>query len=415
MHMFFLPLSGMACSNVLLSYTALAFLVGLTEPKVQQVSERWPAERARQWGDAQPWRLGANYLPSHCGNVMEMFGAAAFDATLLVVERELRVAQVVGFSAMRVFLHEELYFRRGAAFLEDVSRLLALLHRHGMSAMLVLFDACWRPDLEKAERIPGVHNSAWVQCPTHTLLRAFANGDVAARERLREYVCAVVGRFANDPRVAVWDVYNEPSMRDSEHWIFPRLARLEGWSSHPSHWLLDGQKFVATLRLLRDTIAWARSMGPSQPLTTAVWDFPSSDDDDDVSRFKRDLNIELIRMIDVVSLHCYCEPDVLDARLVELAALQRGPVLVTEFMARPMNSTLANSLPVLRRYGAWGYTWGLFRGKSQTHRSWDTWIREDIAEDTEWFHDVFYDNATPYDPEEVKQIWWHAVGSHLET
>merc|ERR1712063_110568 len=101
--------------------------------------------------------------------------------------------------------------------------------------MLVLFDACWRPDAEDARPIPGVHNSAWVQCPTHTLLRAFAAGDMGARDRLRAYVTGVVSRFAHDPRVVVWDVYNEPSMRDSEHWIMPRLAQVEGWKTYPKH------------------------------------------------------------------------------------------------------------------------------------------------------------------------------------
>ncbi|CAE8642261.1 unnamed protein product [Polarella glacialis] len=203
-------------------------------------------------------------------------------------------------------------------------------------------------------------------------------------------------------------------MRDGEHWILPRLAAGNGWAKHPSHWLLDGQKMEAVFGLLKEAFAWARAVGPSQPLTTAVWDFPRVGDDKEVALYKLELNRQLLQLSDVVSLHCYCDAEELEERLLELESWDRGPVLVTEFMARPRNSTLANNLPVLRQHGAWGYTWGLFRGKSQTHRPWDSWVREDIAEDAEWFHDVFYENGSAYDPSEARDIWWHTTGQNLK-
>lgn len=377
-------------------------------------AKRWSAERAREWGHTRPMHLGANYLPSHCSNVLDMFAPAGFDMTLFIVERELRVARAVGFSSLRIFLHEDLYFHRGIAFLDDVARLLEVLARQTILAIFVLFDACWRPDLDNVDFIPGVHNSAWVQCPTHNLLGAFSSGSDRARERLYRYVTEVVGRFADDPRVVAWDVYNEATMRESEHWILPRLAAEQGWKRHPDHWLLDGKKLQAAMALLRAAVDWVRSVGPSQPITIAVWDFPTLEDDAAVAKFKADLNNELLEMSDVVSLHCYCEPEELEEKLSELAALQRGPILVTEFLARPRGSTVRGSLPVFRRHGAWGYTWGLFNGRSQTHRPWDTWVSSDIALDTEWFHDVFYANGTAYSSDEVKDIWWHTVGQELK-
>ena len=30
-----------------------------------------------------------------------------------------------------------------------------------------------------------------------------------------------------------------------------------------------------------------------------------------------------------------------------------------------------------------------------------------------WFHDVFYGNGTAYSEEELKEIWWHTIGSQL--
>lgn len=377
-------------------------------------TERWSGETAREWGAQQPWRLGANYLPSTSANVLEMFEPSNFNATLLVVERELRVARAAGFSTMRIFLHEELFFRHADEFLRDVDRLLMVLQRHNMAAMLVLFDACWRPDLENARVIPGVHNSAWVQCPPHRLLKAFAAGEAEATRRLHAYVAAVVAYFATDRRVVVWDIYNEVSMRTGEHWILPRLGAIEGWRTYPEHWLLDGVKFEAAFKLLEAAFGWARSAGPMQPLTTAVWDFPTGEEDEEVVHFKHLTNARLVELSDVISMHCYCDPEEFELRLQELSVLQRGPILVTEFMARPRNATLQDGLPILRRHGAWGYTWGLFRGRSQTHRPWDSWVVPDIPEDALWFHDVFYENGTAYEPEELKAVWWHAVGLELK-
>jgi len=36
----------------------------------------------------------ANYLPSNCGNVLELFDSKNFDASLLVAERELNLARL---------------------------------------------------------------------------------------------------------------------------------------------------------------------------------------------------------------------------------------------------------------------------------------------------------------------------------
>eukprot|EP00434_Breviolum_minutum_P016636 symbB.v1.2.014665.t1/scaffold1075.1/size141427/1 len=260
-------------------------LVGLT----LVATERWSAERARAW--TGEWRLGANYLPSNCGNVLELFDSKNFDASLLVAERELNLARAAGFRALRVFLHEELFFREEQGFLKKISKLLDLFQRHGMSVMLVLFDACWRPDLPEPGEdpyLPGVHNSAWLQCPSHDVLKAFGAGESWALQRLQRYVTGVVTYFSKDPRVSVWDIYNEPTQRQSEHLIMPRLNALHGRdvNNYPAHWLLDGPKLQIVMTLLEKAFEWARMAEPVQPLTTAVWEFPTTEDEEDVKQFK---------------------------------------------------------------------------------------------------------------------------------
>jgi len=53
--------------------------------------------------------------------------------------------------------------------------------------------------------VPFIHNSGWLQAPG---IDIFDNP--ARYPELEGYVKGVIGRFANDSRVNVWDVFNEP-------------------------------------------------------------------------------------------------------------------------------------------------------------------------------------------------------------
>ncbi len=98
--------------------------------------------------------------------------------------------------------------RRGG-FQDRIDAYLDIAAEHGISTMLVLFDSVWNPDPRlgpQDEPQPGLHNSRWVQGPGSAAL-----ADPSQEARLQDYVEGVVGAFANDERVIVWDVWNEPS------------------------------------------------------------------------------------------------------------------------------------------------------------------------------------------------------------
>lgn len=157
---------------------------------------RWSAERAHAWFQQQPWRKGANFLPSTASSQLEMFQRATWDE--VTIARELRWASALGFNLVRVFLHD-LLWHADEGFLDRVARFLAIAHAAGVGSMLVLFDGCWdpHPRLVQREPRPRVHNSRWVQSPGRAALANLS----AHEDRLRAYVHAVVGRFANDSRV----------------------------------------------------------------------------------------------------------------------------------------------------------------------------------------------------------------------
>src|SRR3546814_12851613 len=75
--------------------------------------------------------------------------------------------------------------------------------------MFVLFDSVWYPNPVyglQSPPIPGVHNSRWVQAPGEARLK-----DASQYHKLEAYVKDIVGTFANDKRVIIWDLWNERS------------------------------------------------------------------------------------------------------------------------------------------------------------------------------------------------------------
>ncbi|MDQ6676083.1 MAG: 1,4-beta-xylanase, partial [Acidobacteriota bacterium] len=126
----------------------------------------WPAARANQWYDGQPWLVGSNYIPASAINELEMWQADTFDPER--IDRELGWAEGLGMNTMRVFLHDLLWKQDSRGFRKRISTFLAIADKHHIKPMFVLFDSCWDPfpalGPQRAPR-PGIHNSGWVQSP----------------------------------------------------------------------------------------------------------------------------------------------------------------------------------------------------------------------------------------------------------
>jgi GH35 family endo-1,4-beta-xylanase len=168
--------------------------------------ERWTPEQAGTWHGKTPWLVGANYGPATAINQLEMWQADSFDAKQ--IDKELAWAESLGFNSMRVFLHHLLWEQDKEGFLKRMDEFLAIADKHHIGIMFVLFDSVWDPNPrlgKQREPAKGVHNSGWVQSPGEADMR-----NPARHALLEAYVKGVVGRFKDDRRVQVWDVWNEP-------------------------------------------------------------------------------------------------------------------------------------------------------------------------------------------------------------
>ncbi len=321
--------------------------------------------------------FGADYIPSNAINQLEMFQSATFDPA--INDRVLGLAESSGMNTGRVFRQERWWEQDPDGFKKRLDTFLGIAATHHIRPLLVLFDSCWETNPHLGPQhppIPGVHNSGWVQSPGKERLLSQAD-----EPKLKAYVVGIVGAFAKDDRILGWDIWNEPDNGggDAANDVPAKIKRVN--------------------ELLPEAFSWARSVNPTQPLTSGVW----MGDWTDPAKESVTTRIQLAES-DIISFHNYGWPEEFEQRIKELQHLQR-PILCTEYMARGAGSTFDGSLPIAKRYHVAAINWGLVAGKTQTYLPWDSWQRPYVlSQPTIWFHEVFRNDGTPYRQREVDLI-----------
>ena len=302
-----------------------------------------------------------------------MWQADTFD--LPTIDRELGWAENLGMNTMRVFLHNLLWQGDSQGFLHRMDQFLQVADNHHIRILFVLFDSVWDPNPKagkQREPEPHVHNSGWVQAPGIELLQDSSRWD----SELKPYIAGVIGRFRDDRRVLMWDLMNEPDNDSAQYKGIPNKGEL-------------------ALRLLKEEWQWARDARPSQPLTSGVWK-----DDWSPKSQRSAMSIFQLEKSDVITFHSYGPPGEMRRRIKSLRSYGR-PIVCTEYMARPLGSTFASILPLLKHAHVGPYNWGFVNGKSQTIYPWDSWEKTYTGEPPVWFHDIFRADGSPYDPRET--------------
>ncbi len=342
-----------------------------------ELAYRWSEAKAAEWMYKNGWIVGCNYVPSNAINQLEMWQEETFSPEL--IDRELSWAEALGFNSVRVFLHHLLWEQDAEGFLSRIDKFLTIAASHRIKTMIVLFDAVWDP-FPKLGKQPepklNVHNSGWVQCPGYDVLN-----NPNSYDELYSYVHGVVDRFKNDKRILIWDLFNEPDNMNITSY------RDNDYAFH---------KAELSMTLLKKTINWVRVVNPIHPITMAPWQYNWSCD----SKLSP-IDNYMFTHSDIISFHCYENKERMEEHIQSLQRFGR-PLLCTEFMARPLQSTFQDILPVLKKYNVGAYNWGFVAGKTQTHCPWDSWNTKYENEPEVWFHDIFRGDGTPYREEEIQ-------------
>jgi hypothetical protein len=268
----------------------------------------------------------------------------------------------IGLNCMRVFLHHVAWQEGPAGFKERIRQYLDIADRYHIRTIFVFFDDCWNATYHAGPQPPprtGVHNSGWLRDPG----RLWYEEPMLA-DTLESYVKDILTTFGHDRRILLWDLYNEPGNSDY------------------------GDKSLPLLKLV---YRWGREIGPDQPLSTGVWNSKLPD-----------LNAYQLTHSDVITYHDYQGPEQHHHTIDTLESYGR-PLICTEYMARPRNSTFFNIMPMLKTEHVGAINWGLVEGKTNTKYAWDKPMPNG-SEPALWFHEIFRKDGKPYDPKETALI-----------
>ena len=200
--------------------------------------------------------IGGEYTPSGASNELWLAFYGRYRNQVVFDIKNYK--ERLGVTALRIFLHSLLWESDPAGLLANLEDLLAIAANYSMQLGLVFFDSCWSDTgastIEECKPTPGVHNSCWMQSP-----QASQRTNVS---RFEPYVSGVVSRFAADPRVAWFEVYNEPHVDDP----FVKALREAGYG-------------------------WAKAQNPLAPVISC-WDFNAAgvSDFSDIHKYDTDFS-----------------------------------------------------------------------------------------------------------------------------
>jgi len=343
----------------------------------------WTNSKAISWYKQQPWLAGCNYLPVTAINQLEMWQAETFDTTTL--QKELSLAESIGFNTLRVFLHDKLWQQDKAGFKKRINIFLSICARHHIKPILVFFDSCWDPFPQTGKQhdpVPGLHNSGWVQSPGAAVLT-----DSTQYNQLKGYVKDIIKTFRNDKRILCWDMWNEPDNTNVNSY----------GTKEPAN------KIELVNKLLPQVFQWARSESPVQPLTSGLWTWWKNGWNRDSSKNLTATEKIQLANSDIITFHCYNDSAIFTRELKALLAYGR-PVICTEYMARGEKNTVVTVMPVAKRYNVGVINWGFADGKEQTKYPWDSWEKRYTSDPPLWHHILFKADYTPYKEEEINFI-----------
>ena len=339
----------------------LVLLFVVVNAAAQPIAARWSEQKANDWYSRQAWPCGFNYIPAYAINYTAMWDKTSFDAE--AIDKELALAEADGMNVLRAVLQFAVYEDDPAYFLKTIDTFLGICAKHKIKFVPALFDDCvfgleYDPKVGKQpEPLIGWYAWAWSPSPGHSLVI-----DEETHPRIEKYVKAVIGRFKNDQRILLWDLYNEPT---------------------------NGGLGSATFPLLKKVIVWARTIDPSQPLSIDIWNNNSR------------LNDIVIPASDVITFHNYENKAGLEKQINNLKQYKR-PFICTEWMNRPNGSLIETNLPVFYGEKVGCMLWGLVNGKTQTDLNWGH--RPEDPAPAVWQHDLYRPDFTAYDNNEINII-----------
>ncbi len=355
------------------------------------MKERWTKEQAWQWYREKPWITGFNYIPRTGRNGLILFQEWGHEEAMADAEKELALAESLGFNSVRMSLPFYVWRVQHDAFMKHLEELLCLLDKHGMTLMPIFFGDCCVPKAKykdpvlgpQPEPVPGYFGGSPVtpfddETQGGDVIGYNVTDDPELTPVVEQYIKEIGTKYAHDPRIIVWNVWNEPG----------NSGRLS--MSQP---------------MIENVFRWLRECDPDAPLCADVWgagaDHPYGWLKD--PHIYADIERVVLELSDVISFHFYGDYTHAKMYLDVLKEYDR-PLFNTEWMHRPFRSCIETHMPLWKKENVASYFFGFVNGKAQFNFVWE-FIKNLPDIDTRlWMHDIFHYDFTPYDPDEIEVI-----------
>ncbi len=347
---------------------------------------QWSKEKAWEWYNSQPWIRGFNGYPSNCVNRIAIWQEYNHKEVFEQMETEFALAKETGFNAVRAITQFECWYYQHDSFMKHLEEYFTLADKYGLKVMLTLGNDCTVP---KEKFIPVKFGEQKVDWGYHSGIKRgpHAAGLVGPgyclmdepeiEGKYYEMVHELAAKYAHDPRLQIWDVWNEPG---------------------------NGRRDNLSMSAMKKFFEIIRSYDPIQPLTADCWSYNTED-----FRPKREMERLALELSDVITFHYYGSYENMVQLIETLKEDYDRPLINNEWLNRIDDNNVKEIFPLfyLERIGS--YHWGLIAGYSQTYEPWGNYFVEYLKEGstldlTKWQHDLYRFNGLPYDPKEIRTI-----------
>ncbi|MBQ7190700.1 MAG: alpha/beta fold hydrolase [Kiritimatiellae bacterium] len=348
----------------------------------------WPKEKAWEWYNAQPWIRGCNYMPASAANRLDMWQEFGSKERFEEMDRELALAESIGFNAVRVLLEENgfgAWYYEHDDFLKNFEKFLALCAKHKIRAIVCLGNDCSRPKQLWSIPKPGVQPCDWGY---HGARKQSQHGsfpgaigyisadDPELKPKFFQMCEEVMVKYKEDDRILFWNIWNEPGNNG------------RGKVSAP---------------LVKEMFELAWKIGVKHPCAADVW------------TGRLESNLETAEGVaaawsDIISYHSYSPLAAQIGLARRLKEMFGRPMINTEWLARIRDCNVQDCYPFFAQERIGCTCWGFVAGKYQTYEPWESMWRQiergggKHFKMTKWFHDLFRPSLRPYDPEEIEII-----------
>ena len=352
------------------------------------MNDVWSKEKAWKWYDDRTWMRGCNFMGSDCANRIDQWQALGFEKRLETADRELKLAAETGFNTIRIIPEFIVWDQDHDGFMERFDRYLATAWKYGISSMVVFGNDCmppknefWKPlQLGEQHYDWGYHGGRKFSQHQHFGEMGYHIMDepeIMARHEV--WVREIMEKYKDDPRICVWDLYNEAGNSNRESVSLPNVKRF---------------------------FEVAREVNPSQPITSCLWKHLGHKGQEN---YLTEVEQYIAENSDIITYHCYSDYNE-NIKLIRYLQQFERPIINTEWLARMLHNTVEEMFPLFYLMKIGCLNWGFVAGLYQTYEPWNgMWQSYEAGKGEHidfkgWFHDLYRPNLKPYDPHEIELI-----------